>query len=184
MFVSTSMCISQEWNSARITVLYGSDIPFNFNTMDKIKKGVEIITGTRFGISLADSSKIGHDLEGFELNFRSFNGQPNIKGDVNVLPLNRIRVKAENGMGLGVDAPYGSQGYKDLTTNWVLLYSYKRDPWIAPVDDLKWSDNQLIISYECGKPVSDDGNGSLMGESPDYYNVEIEFELVPIGPGF
>lgn len=181
MLVSTSMCISQEWNAARITVLYGSDIPFNFNTLDKIKNGVEIATGTRFGISLADSSKVGHDLEGFELNFRSFNGQPNIKGDVNVLPLNRIRVKAESGLGLGGGI---SEGYENLTTNWVRLFSYTKTPWNPPGDDLKWSDNQLIISYECGKPITDGGNGSLMGESPDYYNVEIEFELVPIGPGF
>jgi len=184
MLASASICMSQEWNSARITVLYGSEIPFNFNTMDKIKNGIEIATGTTLGISLADSSKIGHDLEGFDLNFRSFNAQTNIKGDVSVLPLNRIRVKAENGFGLVSQAPEGSKGYQDLNTGWINLFSYRKTPWNPPVDDLKGSDSQLIISYECGKPISAGGNGSLMGETPDYYNVEIEFELMPIGQGF
>ena len=168
---------SQEWNSARLTILYGSNIPFNFNSLEKIKNGIEITTGTRFGISMADSSKVGHVLEGFVLNFRSFNGQTNIKGDVYTLPLNRLRVKAENVIGLGSGS---TQGYKDLTTDWVQLFSYSNLSW----SNLNWADDQLNISFECGKPVSGGGNGSLLGEEPDYYNVEVEFELVPIGPGF
>ncbi len=126
---------------------------------------------------MADSSKVGHDLEGFVLNFRSFNGQANIRGDVSMLPLNRIRVRAENLLGLGSGFSYG---YKDLTTDWVTLFTYTNPSWT----DLNWADHQLNISFECGKPVSEGGNGSLLGEDPDYYNVEIEFEIVPTGPGF
>ncbi len=177
LFINIGNVRGQEWNSARITVLYGSNIPFNFNSMDKIKKGIEINTGTHIGISMADSSKVGHDLEGFDLNFRSFNGQANIKGDASSLPLNRIRVKAENLLGLGSGF---SSGYKDLTTDWITLFSYINPSWT----DLNWADHQLNISFECGKPVSEGGNGSLLGEDPDYYNVEIEFEIVPTGPGF
>jgi hypothetical protein len=177
MFVNMSEAVSQEWNSARITILYGGNIPFNFNSLEKIKKGIEIVNGTYIGISMADSSKVGHDLEGFDLNFRSFNGQSNIKGDVYTLPLNKIRVKAENIVGLGSGF---SDGYKDLTTDWVTLFSYTNTSWA----DLNWANHQLRVSYECGKPVAEGGNGSLIGEEPDYYNVEIEFELVPTGPGF
>jgi len=177
LFFNAMLAISQEWNSARISVLYGNSIPFNFNTLEKIKNGIEIATGTEIGISMADSNQVGHDLEGFDLNFRSFNGQANIKGDVYTIPLNRIRVKAENSLGLGGGS---SSGYQDLTTAWSTLFSYTNATWT----DLNWADNQLIISYECGKPVSDGGNGSLLGEEADYYNVEIEFELVPTGPGF
>lgn len=168
---------SQEWNAARLNVLYGSTLPLNFNSLGKIKKGVEIQTGTRFGISLADSSRVGHVLQGFVLYFRAFNNQANIKGDVNVLPLNRIRVKAENVIGL--ESGY-SYGYQDLTSDWVPLFSYTNTNWV----NLNWATNQLNISYECGKPIANGGNGSLLGEEPDYYNVEIEFELVPTGPGF
>jgi len=177
IWLSTSDVFSQEWNYARLNVLYGSNLPFNFSNMAKIKKGIEVQTGTRFGVSLADSSRVGHVLQGFVLYFRAFNNQANIKGDVNVLPLNKIRVKAENVTGL--ESGY-SYGYQDLSTDWLPLFSYTNTNWV----DLNWANNQLNISYECGKPVSEGGNGSLLGEEPDFYNIEIEFELVPTGPGF
>ncbi|MFZ4726371.1 MAG: hypothetical protein ACOYMD_13125 [Paludibacter sp.] len=177
VLISIPKGVSQEWNAARLTILYGSSIPFNFNTLDKIKNGIEINTGTHVGISLADSSKVGHTLEGFILNFRSFNSQTNIKGDVYTLPLNRIRIKAENIIGLESGI---STGYKSLTTDWIPLFSYTN----LSFTNLDWANHQLNISYECGKPATSGGNGSLMGESADYYNVEIEFELVPTGPGF
>jgi len=177
IFISAPAVFSQEWNSARLSVLYGSNINFNFNSMDKMKKGVEIKTGTHFGISMADSSKVGHQLQGFVLNFRAFNGQTNLKGDVASLPLNRIRVKAENIVGLGSGFSYG---YKDLTSDWVPLFVFNNMSWT----DLNWASNQLNISFECGKLAAEGGNGSLIGEEPDFYNVEIEFELVPTGPGF
>jgi hypothetical protein len=177
MLISTEQAVSQEWNSARLTILYGSSIPFNFNTIEKIKKGIEISTGTRFGITMGDSAKVGHVLQGFVLYCRAFNNQTLVKGDSYSLPLNKIRLKAENVVGLEAGTSYG---YKDLTSDWVPLFTYTSDPWV----NLDWANNQLNISFECGKPVESGGNGSLMGEEPDYYNVEVEFELVPTGPGF
>ena len=174
---STEQVMSQEWNYARLNVMYGSTIPFNFSTMDKIKKGVEISPGTRFGISLADSAKVGHVLQGFVLNFRAFNNQNTIKGDSYSIPLNRIRVKAENVIGLESGTSYG---YVDLSSNWVPLFSFSNLTW----HNLTWANAQLNISFECGKPTTAGGNGSLLGEEPDYYNVELEFELVPTGLGF
>jgi hypothetical protein len=177
MLISTEQAVSQEWNSARLTILYGSSIPFNFNTIEKIKKGIEISTGTRFGITMGDSAKVGHVLQGFVLYCRAFNNQTLVKGDSYSLPLNKIRLKAENVVGLEAGTSYG---YKDLTSDWVPLFTYTSDPWV----NLDWANNQLNISFECGKPVESGANGSLMGEEPDYYNVEVEFELVPTGPGF
>lgn len=171
---------AQEWNSARLTVLYGSSIPFNFNSLHTIKNGIEILSGTQLGISMADSSKVGHTLEGFELNFRSFNSQSTIRGDVYSLPLSRIRVKADNLLGLNSGV---SNGYTTLTTDWLTLFSYNI-PAMTPWVNLDWSNAQLNVSFECGKPTAGGGNGSLMGEEPDFYTVEIEFELIPTGAGF
>lgn len=168
---------SQEWNSARLSVLSGGSIPFNFNSLDKIKNGIEIANGLTLGISMTDNNEPGHDLEGFVLQFRAFNYQTNIQGDAHTIPLNRIRVKADNFKGLGSGHSYG---YTNLTADWLPLFSYSNIVW----QNLNWADNQLNVSFECGKPVSSGGNGSLMGESPDYYQVEIEFELIPTGPGF
>jgi hypothetical protein len=181
--ISTGVIYSQEWNSARLTILSGGSIPFNFNSIDKFKKGIEISNATRLGITLADSSKVGHTLEGFILNFRSFNNQGTIKGDVYTLPLNKIRVKAENILGFEKGIVL-SNGLMDLTSDWSQLLSYKVDLATVPWKNLDWLNDQLSISYECGKPISSGGHGTLMGEEPDYYNVEIEFELIPTGPGF
>lgn len=175
--VCASAMYAQEWNYARLSLLYGSNIPFNFNSIQKIRDGIEIIDGTVLGVTLADSNVVLHDLEGFDLNFRAFNGQAVIQGDADDLPLNRIRLRAENNLGLGLGV---SSGYQDLDAGWNTLFSYTNTPF----SDLSWDTHQLSISYECGKPISDGGNGSLIGANPDYYIVEIEIELVPTGTGF
>ena len=147
--------------------------------MDKIKNGIEIINGTKLGISLTDLGVAGVALKGFQLNFCTFNNQTKIKGDAYELALDRIRVKAENALGLesGISS---DPLYQSLTSSPVNLYTYTKDPWNPLTDNLKWNTHQLNISYECGK----EPEHSLMGESPDYYSVEIEFELIPIGDGF
>lgn len=177
MLISIQKAMSQEWNTARITVLYGSSIPFNFNTIDKVKKGIEINPGTHFGITMSDSVQTGHILQGFVLNCRAFNNQTVIKGESYSLPLNRIRIKAENVIGLESGTSYG---YKDLSSDWIPIFSFTNLSW----SNLTWVNNQINISFECGKPNEFGESRSLLGEEPDYYNVEIEFELVPTGPGF
>ena len=170
-------CYSQEWNTARISVLNGGSIPITFNSLEKLKKGIEILSGTKFGITLGSNHIVDHDLTGFVLNFRAFNSQANLRGDFYTLPLNTIRVKAENVVGLESG---NSLGYMDLASDWTPLFTYENLIWT----DLTWATHQLNISYECGKPESEGGNGALLGENPDYYTVEIEFELIPTGPGF
>jgi len=164
-----------DYNSARLVTLYGGGmLPLNFNSMKKIKNGIEIDMATKFGIAMVSNNVLGHDLTGFELNFNTFNGQAEISGEsaANSLPLNMIRVKAENVMGLETGV---SEGYQDLTTGFVNLFSYTNTPW----SDLAWDTHQLKISVECGKT-----NGTMLGRDADYYSVEIEFELIPTGSGF
>ncbi|HYW95915.1 MAG TPA: hypothetical protein VE870_10035 [Bacteroidales bacterium] len=174
---TTTIAYSQEWNSARLSLIYGSDIPFNFNSMQKYRDGIEILDGTILGISLADSSAAGHTLEGFDLNIRTFNGATFIRGDVNNLSLDRIRIKAENYLGLSTGFTYG---YVDLSAVWTTLFSYTNPAFTG----LSWDTDQISISYECGKPVSQGGNGSLLGEDPGPYTIELEIEIIPAGPGF
>jgi hypothetical protein len=168
---------SQEWNYARLSLLYGGNIPFNFNSIEKYRNGIEILEGTILGITLVDSSQVGHTLEGFDLNVRTFNGATEIRGESSSLSLDRIRIRADNYIGLGAGFSYG---YTDLSSVWTTLFSYS-DPAFT---DLSWDIHQVSISYECGVPVVNGGNGTLLGEEPDYYHIEIEIELVPTGPGF
>jgi len=169
--------MGQDWNSARLSLLYGGNIPFNFNSMKAYSTGIEITDGTILGVTLVDNNVVGHDLQGFDLNFRSFNGQGNINGAADNLNLNAIRVKAENSLGLATGT---TVGYQDLSTTWTTIFSYTS----IPFSNLAWNTHQVSLSYECGKPISEGGNGILLGVTPDYYTVEIEIELVPTGPGF
>jgi hypothetical protein len=180
LMLLASGAVSQDWNYARLVMIYGGNIPFTFNSIRRYAEGMEIEEGTILGVTLADSGQVGHDLTGFDLNVRAFNGATELLGDANSLDLNVIRIKAENYLGFGLG--FSTSGYQDLSSGWTTLCSYT-DPDLV-FDNLVWDTHQLSISYECGKPVAAGGNGSLLGEPPDYYRVEVELELVPTGPGF
>jgi hypothetical protein len=167
----------QNWNTARLSIIYGGNIPFNFTSIQRYTEGLEISDGTILGITLRSGNQPGHDLEGFDLRIRTFNGAGVIKGDVNDLNLDRIRIKAENHLGLGSGISFG---YQELSSSWTTLFSYTD----LSFTDLTWDAHQITISYECGKSLEDGGNGVLLGEAPDYYTVELEIEIVPTGPGF
>ncbi len=169
---------AQEYNYARLSIIYGGDIPFNFKTIENYKNGIRIDEGTIIGITLVDSNQVGHDLEGFDLRFRSFNAQANIEGTNGNLPLSTIQVEASNNLGLPApDANY--KGLQSLSTSWVNLVEYTQNPVDPPdFNNLDWANHQIKVSYECGVATS------LLGAASDYYSVEIEIELVPTGPGF
>ncbi len=172
-----TLTYSQEWNYARVSLLYGGNIPFNFNSIEKYRSGIEITDGTILGISLADSSSMGHILEGFDLNIRTFNGATYLRGEGSNLSLDKIRVRADNYLGL---ADGTTTGYQDLSAVWTNVFTYTNTAF----GNLTWDSHQISLSYECGKPIAEGGNGTLLGEDPDYYQVEIEIEIIPTGPGF
>lgn len=168
---------AQEWNTARLSVLYGNNVPFNFSNLARIKEGININVGTRFGITITNLAVPGHDnISGFVLYFRAFNNQTHLKSAVAQLPLDVVKVKADNFLGLESGSSYG---YVPLATDWTPLFIYDNPlMWT----NLNWANHQLTVSYTCGVPDAL-GNGGLMGEIPDFYNVEIEFELVPLFNG-
>ncbi|MCB0431399.1 MAG: hypothetical protein H6585_10450 [Flavobacteriales bacterium] len=165
---------SQDYNTARLSVLSGGDIPFYFNTIKKYQDGIEITDGTTLGITIADLPTeppiVGSTLTGWSLEFDSYNAQPTIQGSgANTLNLNTIQVEATNNLGLDpADANY--YGYKDLTVAGEVLM----DTNFAGHLNCDWSTCQVNLSYQAGI-----ANGSLLGETPDYYTVEIEVILIP-----
>ena len=166
---------AQEYNYARLVVIYGGNIPFHFNTIDDYKNGIRIEDGTYIGITMVDSVANSPTVQGFDLRFRSFNGQGTIDGSGgNFLPLNSIEVEATDLGGLGAA---NFTGLQELMTGWINLVEYT-DPVWPPFTDLNYTTSQVKISYQCGIVTS------LLGQKADYYNIEIEFELIPTGPGF
>ena len=181
LFLLSTGALSQELNYARLVMVYGGSIPFHFNSLKRYAEGIEITEGTILGVTLVDSAQAGTSLEGFDLMVRAFNGATEIEGDANSLDLDVIRIKAEVSQGF-VSGTFNSNGYIDLPPDFQELCSFT--DLVGGFDNLLWSGDQLVISYECGKPVAAGGNGSLLGEPPDYYRVEVEVELVPTGFGF
>jgi hypothetical protein len=175
LVLSFSAINAQEFNYARVVIIYGGQIPFHFNSIDNYKDGIRIEDGTIIGITMVDSVANVPTVMGFDLRFRSFNGQATINGSGgNSLPLTSIEVEAIDFAGLG-GALY--TGLQPLSAGWINLVEYT-DPVSPPFNNLNYNTHQVKISYECGV------NTSLLGEVSDYYNIEIEFELIPTGPGF
>ena len=93
---------SQEYNYARLVVIYGNMIPFNFNSIQNYKDGIRVEDGTIFGVTMVDSVSNPPTVHGFDIQFRAFNGQAVIQGTgANSLPLNTIEVEATDFAGLG-----------------------------------------------------------------------------------
>lgn len=176
--INGNLLFSQDYNSARLSVLYGGNIPFNFRSIDDFKNGIRVNNGTTLGVTMVDNNEAGTVLEGFIIRFRSFNSQPTIDGSIYSLPLSAIEVEASNNLGLpSPNANY--TGLQPLSTIWVNLVEYAQNPVTPPdFNNLNWANHQVNLSYECGVQTS------LLGEESDYYTVEIEIELIPTGSGF
>ncbi|UTW63365.1 hypothetical protein KFE98_04180 [bacterium SCSIO 12741] len=151
-----------------------------------MKNGITLTDYTVIGITMVDSNQVGHDLTGFELQFRAFNGATQITGEnpLNFLPLSEIEVEAsDNGIGTAPGVIIfndGLGGPQELDQVFKNCVEYTEAAALgAPVfNSLDAASHQINISYRCG-----DG-GSLLGMPADYYSVEIEFQLIPTGPGF
>lgn len=161
--------IKAQDNEARLTVLIGSHIEFNFNTLDKYTNGIRIPNGTTFGIHMVDLT--GGTLLGWHIDFQSFLAQPTIDGSniANTLPLNTIQVEATDANGNLGTAVF--TGLQDLAISPGHTLMSTTDPAHIPANE---NIHQINLSYECGI-----ANGSLLGASSDYYTVEIEVILIP-----
>ncbi|MCB0395177.1 MAG: hypothetical protein KDD36_00905 [Flavobacteriales bacterium] len=165
---------AQDWNTARLSILSGGNIPFYFNTLDKYNSGIEVTNGTVLGINIADlptdPPTPNSTLVGWSLEFNSYNGATDLQGSgANTLPLNTIQLEATNNIGLDpADATY--YGLKDLTVAGEVLMETTNAAHL----NCDWTTHQVNITYQAGM-----ANGSLLGETPDYYVVEIEIILIP-----
>lgn len=155
-------------NVARLTVLIGSHIEFNFNTIDKYNNGITFTDGTTFGITMTDLT--AGTMTGWHMDFQSFLGQPTIDGNGgNTIPLNTIQVEATDANGNLASATFN--GLQDLAVSPGNELMSTTDPTHIPADPLT---HQVNLSYECGI-----ANGSILGQTADYYQVEIEVILIP-----
>ena len=170
LFVVSLICHSghAQDNSARLTTIIGSRIEFNFNTLDNYNNGIRITNGTTMGISM--SAIAPAVLTGWHIDVQAFNSQSSIDGaGSNSLPLNTIQIEATDANGNLSTAVFN--GLQDLAIAPGNTLMSTIDPAHIPADA---NTHQINLSYECGI-----ANGSLLGQTPDYYAVELEVILIP-----
>ncbi len=166
-FFSTFGVFAQD-NVARLTVLIGSHIVFNFNTLDHYNNGVRIEDGTTIGITM---SEIGPAVTtGWHIDMQTFMGEEVINGSGgNTLPLDAIQIEATDANGNLAGATF--TGLQDLAVSPGALLMTTVDPTHIPADP---NTHQIDLTYECGI-----ANGSLLGQTADYYTVNVEIILIP-----
>lgn len=174
-YLLSNFGLAQHSNTARLTTLIGSHIEFNFSSINQYNNGIKITNGTTIGITIADitlATLPGTEptaLVGWSVEVQAYNGQTDIAGTgANILPLNTIQIEATDANGTLSGATFN--GMQDLSTTPAVLLS-TAVPGHTPANA---NDHQIDLSYECGI-----ANGSLLGEIPDYYAVEIEIILIP-----
>ena len=159
--------VSQD-NVARLTVLIGSRIEFNFNTLDHYNNGIRIEDGTTIGITMSEISPA--ILTGWHIDMQTFMGEVAINGSGgNTLPLDAIQIEATDANGNLATASF--TGLKDLAVAPGVLLMSTVDPAHLPADP---NTHQIDLTYECGI-----ANGSLLGQVADYYTVNVEIILIP-----
>lgn len=162
-------------NYARLTMVEGAAINFNFNSIEKMKNGITLNDATIIGVTVPDS--VGDPLTEvvrWEIQFKANNGAANFDGESvgNSLPLNVLELKADDNVGLGI-AP-GS--WVELDAAYQVLFT-TNDANNIGLTNTGWTNKQFGISYRCGANAG--GTNSVFGYPTDYYTVEIEILFVP-----
>ena len=123
-FCYTVIGFSQD-NIARLTVLIGAHIEFNFNTLDHYNNGIRIEDGTTIGITMSEISPAV--LTGWHIDMQTFMGELTINGSGgNTLPLNAVQVEATDANGNLAAATF--TGLQDLSVAPGVLLMSTVDP--------------------------------------------------------
>ncbi len=178
-----------QYNSARIAILSGGVVNFNFKTIQDYKNGIES-NNTVIGISMSDINPgfpVGHSIvDGFKLYFSTT--ASNIVGDGgNTIPLSSIQASASSISGFAT-ATFNS--YQDLTGpvtlnssaspplgNVLMDFDAAGIPLPPGVFSINTNTNKIRIFFQCGMNVAP--SNKLLGVASDYYSVPIELWLWP-----
>ena len=189
LFVFFNSNLFSQYNSARIAILSGGVVNFNFKTIQDYKNGIES-NNTVIGISMSDLNPgfpVAHSIvDGFKLYFSTT--ASNIIGDAgNTIPLSAIQASASNISGF---AGATFNAYQDLTGSFttnstavppsggiLMTYLDHGPPSVAGVFSINTNANKIRIYFQCGMNAAP--SNKLLGSTADYYSVPIELWLWP-----
>lgn len=150
--------------SSRIIIETGGNVPFNINSYDKYENGMRYEYWTRLSLSFSDSVTIGDEtvvsgatwkLE-FKANTSQLFGDYGGNIDLDLITLEVVDAGGNNDLEVFImpDPISLSENFQPLIEG-------------APQGNF-----QILITYTIGE-----GENNLLGNPPDYYNVDIIFEL-------
>jgi hypothetical protein len=179
-----------DYNSARLSLLTGSNLNFNFSSLNDYKNGITLEDFTVLGITICDcTSEIGADpvagstITGWDLYMDTdepfLNGSPG-----NTLPLCFLEAEASTRNGLvGVNYT-GRQTLRQHGSSDRIAFD---DSSPFTISNRFWASDQMNISYYLAVPptnadcIADGYFFPLINSNviPDYYTITISFTLVP-----
>jgi hypothetical protein len=185
-----------DFNSARISVLAGSSVEFNFQTIDDYKNGISKTNSTVMGISVCNCNSEGgtsldpvggSTITGYSIYFDTDDAQFTGLSPSNSLPLCALEALANTSSGFAASAVTISNTKVALgqipTVGGAI---FKEDNGVNVITDRFWTTDQISIDYFMGVapgiggctlavPFIDAAGGYV----PDSYYVTVSFTLVP-----
>lgn len=160
--------VNAQDNYARLSLLIGSHIEFNFNSLANYNNGIQFLDGTTLGVSIGEIAPAV--MTGWHLDVQTWMGAANLVGSTGAtLPSETIQIMATDANGNLGTAIF--TGLQDLTPAGATLMS-TTDLAHIPADP---NSQQINITYECGMTPAN----NLLGVTADYYTIEVEFILIP-----
>ena len=99
LFIGMHDVQAQPWNTARLSVIEGGTVEFNFNSFDEYENGITSTNGTVLGITIANLAA-GSALASWTLDFETDLGATSLQGQgTNTLDLDVIELTASENFG-------------------------------------------------------------------------------------
>lgn len=185
-----------DYNSARIVMLSGGNVNFNFNSIDDFKNGITLSNQTILGIHFCDcNSEFGADpvagssISGWDLYFDTDDANIAGQNPANTLPLCMLEAEATPRTFSMADPTITYNGRQPLNTQGAGgMTPVVEETTVLPATPSRtWNNDQIFITYYFAVPPT---NATCIGagqnfpiiDDPvdaDYYTVTASFTLVP-----
>ena len=175
------------YNSARIVVLSGGNVEFNFRSIQDYRTGLTKTNATVLGISICNCpGNADTQITGWELYFDTDDTEFVGQDPLNTLPLCMLEAGAQPRIGwVGNDVQFSQEPLYNIPAPNPIAWE-TANPVGTPIDR-SWSQDQINISYYFAVPPT---NAACIGvqEFPlindpvlgDFYMVSVSFTLIPI----
>ncbi len=162
-------CFSQDI-SARISVINGGRVFFQFNSLRDFENGIELTDYTTIALTVVDNDPGADVIQNFQVTVESFSsaggdlvGTSGANLDADYIEVIPTRIAA-NGLDNATES-YSS----------IFLSGASQTILSSTQVEASWTTHQFNITYKCNP--SEPGGNTLYGEVQDYYTTTLAFDL-------